>query len=225
MIKTTVWDISSLDEGDIPSLLSKVTDERKQKALKFHFKEDQIRSLCSEILLRNCLMDEFDISLKDYRILYNDFHKPYLEGLNQIHFNISHSGDKVALVISTSNCGIDVEQIRPIDLSITNRFFTLEEQKNINNALDSQSEFYNFWVLKEAYIKAIGEGLYCSLDSFKIVLNGENAKLEFSKKELLDLYLNSEISGYKLAVAGTFDLTPTIKFTSHEDILSDYTSL
>ncbi|MCF6094294.1 4'-phosphopantetheinyl transferase superfamily protein [Microaerobacter geothermalis] len=64
--------------------------------------------------------------------------------------------------------GVDIEQIRPIDMEIANRFFTQEEREVLFHlpGNDQLSFFYELWTLKESFVKAIGQGLSCPLDSF-----------------------------------------------------------
>jgi hypothetical protein len=57
---------------------------------------------------------------------------------------------------------------RTIDLGIARHYFAPEEVRILNSATPREQDrmFFRFWSLKEAFIKATGEGLRRPLDSF-----------------------------------------------------------
>jgi len=97
-------------------------------------------------------------------------------------FNVSHSGD-LALFAFTRGCeiGADVELIRPMaDLAlVANQFFCREESEELLSlpAAERDRAFFLCWTRKEAYVKAVGDGLSTALDSFRVTLRpGEPAR-------------------------------------------------
>ena len=101
--------------------------------------------------------------------------KPELRHSSRIRFNASHS-DQIALYAFTLGCelGVDVEQLRELDdlASIAVRFFSTGE---VSELLSLEPEdrglaFFRCWTRKEAYVKAIGDGLAISLDRFRVTL-------------------------------------------------------
>lgn len=89
------------------------------------------------------------------------FHRPYLPGLPD--FNLSHSDATVALAWSTSGAvGLDVEQLRPMDIHEARQVFSEEEWGQIVAARHPLATFYHFWTLKEAVMKADGRGFHLS---------------------------------------------------------------
>lgn len=102
--------------------------------------------------------------------------KPALRGNTCIRFNISHSGS-LALYALTSGCevGVDLEEIRPMPdiAAIASRYFCREEALQLLAVKGERSQweaFFRCWTRKEAYIKAVGEGLYLPLDQFQVTL-------------------------------------------------------
>jgi len=93
----------------------------------------------------------------------------------RIRFNSSHSG-ALALVAVTLDCelGVDIEQFRPMpDLQeIAARFFCAGEEAELMSVAPALREpaFFRCWTRKEAYIKAIGDGLSAPLDGFAVTL-------------------------------------------------------
>jgi len=106
---------------------------------------------------------------------YTDRGKPYLYIDNQasfLHFNLSHAGHWVIYGISDCPLGIDIEQIRPLKYlaGLIKRCLTPREQAHVS-ALDpmaAEYQFLRYWTSKEAYLKAIGEGLAYPMDAIEI---------------------------------------------------------
>jgi 4'-phosphopantetheinyl transferase len=78
--------------------------------------------------------------------------------------------------------GVDIEQIRALDdaASIAGRFFSAAENRAWLAVPDEQkpAAFFNAWTRKEAFIKAVGDGLSYPLDRFDVSLApGEPARL------------------------------------------------
>lgn len=96
-------------------------------------------------------------------IAYGSKGKPYILHVPW-HYNLSHSGDYVALAMSDTPVGIDIQQMRSYRDSMVKRFFSAEETAAYEN-LSSQSTreqkllFYTLWCRKEAYGKLLGSGL------------------------------------------------------------------
>jgi len=92
------------------------------------------------------------------KIVYSAKDRPYLES-SPVDFNISHSGAYVVVAIGSGRIGIDIEQHRRVRLELFNRQFTAEEWIQIRSARDPQQQFFRFWSIKEAAIKADGRGV------------------------------------------------------------------
>ncbi len=147
---------------------SVVTEERKNKIDRLFKYEEKLRTLFSEILLRYVLQNKFNLSQKQIHLKYNNYGKPSLCGLNNLFFNISHSGSWIICGVGDDNIGLDIEEIKEINMNVAKRFFTKEEYNSIL-AVSKQEQiqlFYKYWILKESYIKAEGKGLGIPLNSF-----------------------------------------------------------
>lgn len=113
-------------------------------------------------------------------------------------FNISHGGGWISVALAarslfagrpslTSNTlGVDVEGLSPLrDMAqISADHFSRAEQDYIRGQSSAEwrcRAFYEIWVLKEAYIKALGTGLSTPLQDFSIAHSG-SCGLEFSRR-------------------------------------------
>lgn len=111
--------------------------------------------------------------------------KPFLAQplRTELKFNLSHSGE-LALVAVTLNrgIGIDLEEIRYIDFAarLAERFFSRRENAALGALPEAErlAAFYCCWTLKEAYVKATGNGLARATGSFDVVFDrAEPARL------------------------------------------------
>jgi len=79
------------------------------------------------------------------------------------HFNLSHSGDVVAVAVAPADVGVDIEVLREISNAerMARRFFSLDEQSIINDLGGATRDraFLRIWTQKEAYLKATGLGV------------------------------------------------------------------
>ncbi|HEV2670469.1 MAG TPA: 4'-phosphopantetheinyl transferase superfamily protein [Gemmatimonadales bacterium] len=111
--------------------------------------------------------------------------KPALAGRfadADLHFNVSHCDDVAVYALSGREVGIDVEAVRVIDDAddIATRFFSAREV-DAYRALDAGDKplgFVNCWTRKEAFVKALGHGLFMPLQDFDVTLApGEPARI------------------------------------------------
>jgi 4'-phosphopantetheinyl transferase len=113
---------------------------------------------------------------------YAQHGKPFLAGSN-VQFNVSHSGERGLIALARDRTvGVDVEHTRDLrdGEAIARRFFAEAETADYLAAPpDRRAEaFYNGWTRKEAFIKAIGDGLAHPLERFRVsLLPDEPARL------------------------------------------------
>lgn len=137
----------------LPGHIELVSPERAEKARRCRFPDDRKRSIAAGLLLRRFLGGA--------RIFTGSSGKPMADGAC---FNLSHSGDWAALVLSDSpeiEVGCDIERVRQTDaLRLGRLVFTDNELRRLRGAPDRLGEFYDFWTKKEALLKCMGEGFH-----------------------------------------------------------------
>lgn len=142
-------------------------------------------------MLRELLGRYLLVNPCELRFTYNRYGKPALDRklhAERLSFNLAHSGG-LALYAFTRDgeVGIDIEQLRD-DLGseeIARQFFSVEEITALT-ALPEHLRtegFFNCWTRKEAYIKAQGEGLSLSLQSFDVSLTPGEAALLLATRD------------------------------------------
>lgn len=194
-----IFDITS---EILDHLCALISGDNKIKIERFVNKEDKIRTLIGEILIRTIIVQELRINNKYIIFNKNKYGKPYLKGYPIINFNISHSKDFVVCAIDNKPIGIDIEDIKHIEYNdIAKDFFTVNEFNYITKQnLEAQiSRFFEIWTLKESYIKCCGQGLSTPLKSFSI---------DIDKYGDIKVINNIEYNKYSFK---TFDIQPFYK--------------
>lgn len=155
-----------------------------KKADRYLKPSDQHLSLVSRALVRYLIFEFSGKHPQSLRFSTNEYGKPFLVELPDIHFNLSHSHGAVACALCRSAAvGVDVEDAgRHADFSIANRFFSSSEAEFLSRASGPEKRklFFDIWTLKEAYIKAVGKGLSIPLDSFSFNANETEIQITFS---------------------------------------------
>lgn len=165
--KYNIQDLSTTEYKKWYSLMSL---EKKQRVDRFRFVNDKKRTVAGEMLARKAIAEWCHVPEEAIQFGQSEYGKPSAIDLD-VEFNISHSGDMVVCVVDAKPVGIDVEQIRPVDLNIV-RYICAEEEfayvLGNNPRVDDfykitnysvLSRFFEVWTLKEAYGKLIGTGM------------------------------------------------------------------
>jgi 4'-phosphopantetheinyl transferase len=131
--------------------------------------------LISQAFLRDVLSYYSQWEPARFEFVRNPSGKPGLlhaEGeLANLHFNLSHSVDLMACVVSRAGkVGVDVEPLQVDNpmVGMAEQYFSQREVDSLQglDAAEQSLRFSQIWTLKEAFIKARGEGLSQPLDSF-----------------------------------------------------------
>ena len=149
--------------------------EEKARAQRFRFDRLRQSFLTTRGALRFLLGRYLGAAPEQVEFCYGPKGKPAVASSRAIEFNATHSGDLAAFAF-TVGCpvGVDLEHIHPISemQRIAGRFFCREEAAELAAlpAEEREAAFFRCWTRKEAYIKAIGDGLSAPLDDFRVTL-------------------------------------------------------
>ncbi len=120
--------------------------------------------LAAQTALRQVLAGYLGLDGAEVRFAYGEQGKPYLPDRPDLGFNLSHSHELAVIAVAPgTQVGVDVEfrgRRRPFQ-RLARRYFAPPEAAVLAalGEADGPSAFYDMWVLKEAYLKAIGTGL------------------------------------------------------------------
>jgi 4'-phosphopantetheinyl transferase len=165
----------------VDAVLSEFPVALKDRVRRFKRWQDAYSTVAGRLLLVEGLKF-FDVLTSSPNVQYTDQGKPHLDH-HSIRFNISHSGEFVVCAITNTglDLGIDIEEIRDVDVSDFSAIWTAGEEAEIR--MHGVSRFYDYWTRKEAIIKADGRGLKIPLASIdvrspQVALGGVNYYLE-----------------------------------------------
>lgn len=166
--------------------------QREKNARRFAKYEDVLRSYGAGVLLWRVL------GLEDCDIEYGKNGKPYSKKTN-LHFNISHSGEWVALAVGENEIGVDIECSGIGNEKLAKRVFTPLEQSWLKE--NEKHAFEHLWTLKEAVMKQLGTGLSLGAQSFDVLAFLNNGFIIVNDKKL---YAKTKfIDGYAISVCTT----------------------
>lgn len=156
------------------SLLPKVITERVRQFIK---REDRLISLVGKLLLLHGLktlqLDQTHLTA----MAYTHTQRPYLASLPHFDFNISHSHQLVVCAMSLdTQVGIDTEYFKELNLLALKEQCSPQQWAAIEQAENPQQLFYQFWVQKEALVKADGAGMEIPFAHIDIEFGKANIK-------------------------------------------------
>lgn len=156
-----------IDESTVMKYEALLSLSDQVKISRFHLWQDARLTLLGRCLLIKGLT-QFGFSTDKIRQLeFSRFKKPFLR--DAPNFNISHSGKYVVCVISDNEIGVDIEEIKTLDIDDFKDHWTEDEWSRIVGSSKSLEQFYRYWTRKEAIIKADGRGMMIPLNKISVV--------------------------------------------------------
>lgn len=150
-----------------------LTDRELERAAKFFKADDADRFILCRGLRRRVLADYLDESPAALLFDHNENGKPFLRD-SEICFNVSHSRDRLLIAVTVGRAvGVDIEFRRdgvPME-SIAKRWFAPEERAFFQGLENPRDGFFDIWAKKEAFVKALGQGIFHELNSFCVPLD------------------------------------------------------
>jgi 4'-phosphopantetheinyl transferase len=175
-----------------------LNEQELKKQQRYIFEKDRHDALVTRAFIRDVLSQYMNVAPSDWKFTKGENGKPEIDNSSlsklissiiPLRFNISHTKALIICAVTLNNdIGCDVEQLeRKSDvLAIADRYFSEVETKELF-ALpkDKQSDrFFDYWTLKESYIKAWGQGLAIPLSDFSFHIGKSESKKQNSNIQL-----------------------------------------
>ena len=160
---------------DVAQLSQVLTTEEWARHARFFFDKDKHQFLVTRAMVREVLSRyRPEIAPVSWRFENNAHGKPRIateQCTGNLYFNLAHTSGLIVLALrSDPDIGIDVECFnRPMkEVTLYRSVLTTHELRTLQLLpLPMQSRrFYELWTLKEAYVKAVGQGLSIPPRSF-----------------------------------------------------------
>jgi 4'-phosphopantetheinyl transferase len=154
-----------------------LTPEERARKQRYYFEKNRHEYLITRALVRSVLSRYAPVRPAAWAFSANEWGCPAIatpEGAG-LRFNLSNTRGLVCcLVAADRDVGIDVEDVEREGetVAIADRFFSPTEVAELHTRPEERrrARFFDYWTLKEAYIKARGMGLAIPLDHFSFLL-------------------------------------------------------
>lgn len=150
--------------------------DESERAGRFYFEQHRLKFTIAHGAMRRILSGYVHLPPRELKFTYGPKGKPEFtarQNPDRVRFNLSHSEDLALLAVARNQeLGADVEFIKSDfgGMEIAERFFSASEVRTLFalDASEQNAAFFSCWTRKEAFIKAVGEGLSLPLDSFDV---------------------------------------------------------
>jgi 4'-phosphopantetheinyl transferase len=161
-----------------------LTAAELEQERRFYFERDRKRYLVTRAMVRTVLSRYAPVAPDEWRFRENAYGKPEIDNdagtARRISFNLSHTHSAIVLAVADGVAlGVDIEnvQAREVSTDLAAGFFAPDEVAALSAlpAHRQRRRFFEYWTLKESYIKARGMGLSIPLDEFSFEFPAEDA--------------------------------------------------
>ena len=168
-VVTVVLFATDVSASTIRELSSVLTGAERERANRYRLEADRRRSIVSRSVLRLLLAQRAGGDPAEFEFEEGDHGKLSL-GCGGPQFNVSHSGEMVAVAFAPAAVGVDIERQRGMDdiHRVAARFFSPAEAERVRLAAGAEAEFFRIWTMKEAVVKAAGGGVSIPLGAFTV---------------------------------------------------------
>lgn len=173
----------------LADLRTTLSDDERERAARFRFRRDAERFVSGRGQLRRILAGLLGEESATLRFAYGGSGKPSVQGQPDLGFNLAHSHTLALLAVARgTDVGVDVESGPPPQSAceeIAPSFFAPEEAHTLMAlpAAQRDAAFLRCWTRKEAYVKALGDGLQIPLQDFAVSLAPEEpARLRWCRR-------------------------------------------
>lgn len=178
-----LWRVRLGTLGSHEHFRSILDPQELERANRFRFPHLRDNFVLSHVALRKILARYLEIPPQDVRFDLGKHGKPEIRGsLNygRVQFNLSHSGDWAVVAITQGReVGVDIETFRSDvnHLELARNYFSEREcQSLLALPADKQARaFFVCWTQKEAFLKALGDGLSYPLSQFSVTVSPDEA--------------------------------------------------
>ncbi|MFT5702808.1 MAG: 4'-phosphopantetheinyl transferase [Rickettsiales bacterium] len=193
----------NIDLGNFQKFLSAPEKARLGKITNIKAKRNFI---CGRVLIKTTLAkmlscEAGDVVLKATANGRLEIYSPK----SDLHFNISHSNNFIALAVSNKAVGIDIEQNKDRNfLDIAEYFFSNNEFESVKK-LDSNEErkrlFYYYWTIKESFVKCAGANLFDKSSNLECLIDLKSKTIQHDFEEEYQILTTNLDGEYTMSIA------------------------
>ena len=175
-------DPATLETARLYGLLSV---QERGRAARFTSKLRRNQFIAGRGMLRLLMGRYLDSDPAGFEFACSEHQKPYLPRSAAgapVTFNITHSHEQLLIALALErDIGIDIELIRhDVEfIKLARRFFSRRECALLESCDDSglAAAFFSCWTRKEAFVKALGEGISFGLADFSVSVGAQDRRV------------------------------------------------
>jgi len=179
--KVDLWYVDFAEVGDaaLAHYGELLNAEERVRRDRFVFDRDRRAYAVSHALVRTVLSTYVDVAAARWQFSANAYGRPEIAGDQAncgLRFNLSHTrGAALIGVVWGREMGVDIEAVERSTsvVELADRYFSPPEVVDLMQLPEPRRRdaFFDYWTLKESYIKARGMGLAIPLDQFSFDLS------------------------------------------------------
>jgi 4'-phosphopantetheinyl transferase len=168
-----------------------ITNDERSRYSGFRFERDRRLFLATRLLVRRVLSRYSGVAPGAWRFEAQSSGKPHVSHPDispKLHFNLANTPGLVVCGVSAAHelLGVDAERIdRRVDFEgVARRCFSPSETDALGGSPPDElaRRFFEYWTLKESYVKALGVGLAHSLAEFSFTIGERDIDIAFHRQ-------------------------------------------
>lgn len=168
-----------------------LSEEEQARRQRFYFEKERREYVVTRALVRATLSRYAQVDPRVWRFQTNAYGKPEIsspQNIPPLRFNLAHTNGLIAcLIVLNREGGIDVEDTEQsgATVEVAEQFFSRAEAQALRALPESarRQRFFEYWTLKESYIKARGLGISLPLEQFSFHLTeGQSIRISFDPR-------------------------------------------
>jgi 4'-phosphopantetheinyl transferase len=183
-----LWPDRVTDSARLSSHAEILSDDERLQNQSFRFQEHRHAHLLTRAFLRTLLSRYADVKPSEWQFVRSPYGKPEIAGppgAPVANFSLSHTAGLIVCAISAeSRMGIDAENVeqRSVDqMEIAEKYFSRTEYQSLQglSGAERHRRFFEYWTLKESYVKARGLGMSLDLAGFAFEIEDRGIRISF----------------------------------------------
>lgn len=191
--------LRELPSSALAALFRILSMEEQRRADAFHAEEHRRAYIAAHAALRLVLSRLTGAPPQSLQLIGENGSKPTLASAfnpGDLRFNLSHTQNAILIAATAGReIGVDVEWHRPIDdlEAMAQAVMSSVELATWNQLVAGPriDAFYHLWTRKEAYLKAIGLGLFRDLHAITVPAVAEILTLPVTVEDMTDVAVHS----------------------------------
>jgi len=178
----------NLPKNEIAKYHALLSTDEVKRANRYKVKHKRCEYIVTRGLLRTILGQTLGRDSKSFVFEYAKHDKPFLPietSGTPVSFNVSHSHNQALIAVTLDRTiGIDIEYIRhDVEFKkLAKRFFSDQEYQQLDAYDETKlsAAFFACWTRKEAFVKALGDGIAFGLSEFSVSVDPEDDEIPLS---------------------------------------------